>query len=372
MKKILALLLIGGLVVLLSCSKGGETGKEIVVPVRTFILKADSIATYLEVTGGLEAGHDALVYSTIAEKLVEIRKPVGSWVRKNEVIAVQDNDLWKEILKQAKAALSSAQARFEQVKSDYQRFERLYQEKAISQQQWDQIKATYQDAESGLRRAKAAYLQSKEQYDNTFIRAPFDGMVGTFNFEVGEMIPAGQPVTRIVNNRLVKAELYVPDIHIGRLKIGQPVLGLFPNYPGKRFYGKVTRIDPTIDPQSRTFRVVVSFENKQGELKSGMFGRFYITTEFHRQTLVVPDNAVITRTELKVDPQTGETYTVPRRFVFVVEDSVARLRPVKTGIESRGRVEILQGLRVGDQVIVVGQKVVKDGEKVHIVSPGEE
>ena len=368
MKKALGLLLIGGLILLLSCSKGEEKGKEIVVSVKTFTLQPDSISAFLEITGGLEAGHDALVYSTIAEELVEIRKQVGSWVQKDEIIAVQDNDLWKEILKQAEAGLASAQARFDQARNDYQRFERLYREKAISQQQWEQVKAAYQDAESGLRRAKAAYLQSKEQYENTFIRAPFSGVVGTFNFEVGEMIPAGQPVARIVNNRIVKAELYVPDIHMGRLKIGQTVLGIFPNYPRRRFYGRVTRIDPTIDPLSRTFRVMVSFENNEGTLKSGMFGRFYITTEFHPEALVVPDNAVITRTELKVDPQTGETYTVPRKFVFVVEDSTARLRPVKTGIESRGRVEIVEGLQVGDEVIVVGQKVVKDGQKVRVIS----
>lgn len=368
MKKTLLFVLIIVAFTLVSCHKGKKESQEVVIPVKTFTIHPDTIEAYIEITGGLEAQQDAVVYSTISEELVEIRKPVGSTVRKNEIIAVQDNDLWNEMLNQAEAALASAKVRFQQIEQDYKRFERLYKEKAISQQQWDQIKANYQDAEAALRRAKAAYLQSKVQFQNTFIRAPFSGIVGSFNFDVGEMIPAGQPVARIVNNRMVKADLYIPDIFINRIHPGQTVVGEFPTYPGEKFTGAVTRIDPAIEPLSRTFRVVATFENGNQKLRPGMYGRFLIITDRHTDVLVIPDNAVLIRTVLKVNPETGQTYTIPHKFVFVVEDSTAHIRPVKTGIESRGRIEIVEGLSGGEQVIVVGQKVVKEGEKVHVVS----
>ena len=371
MRKLWLILLIGLVLVTTSCRKGKKETQEVVVPVKTYIIRPDTIEAFIEITGGLEAQHDAVVYSTISEELVEIRKPVGSFVRKDEIIAVQDNDLWQEMLNQAEAAFSSAKARFEQIKQDYQRFERLHQEKAISQQQWDQIKANYQDAEAALRRAEAAYLQSKEQFENTFIRAPFSGIVGSFNFDVGEMIPAGQPVTRIVNDHMVKADLYLPDVYVNRVRMGQTVVGEFPLYPGEEFTGRITRIDPAIDPLSRTFRVVASFENSRRRLRAGMYGQFRIITDRHSNTIVVPDNAVLVQTVLKVNPKTGQTYTIPNKFVVTVEEGTARFRPVKTGIESRGRVEITEGLAVGEQIIVVGQKVVKDGEKVKIVATNE-
>ena len=368
MRRISGLLILTLIFLTVGCQKKKKEGAETVVPVETFTVRPDSIEAFVEITGGLKAEKDALVYSTISEKLVEIRKEVGSTVMENEVIAVQDNDLWHEMLNQAEAALSSARVRFEQIKKDYERFERLYKEKAISQQQWDQIKANYQEAEAALRRAQAAYYQSKEQYDNTFIRAPFGGRVGSFHFNPGEMIPAGQPVARIVNSKMVRAELYLPDLFINKIRAGQSVLAIFPNYPDKHFRGSITHIDATIDPLTRTFRVDATFGNTHRLLKPGMYGKFHIVTELHSAALVVPDNAVLIQTRLKVNPETGETYTIPHKFIFVVENGRAKMRTVKTGIESRGRIEIVEGLSAGDQVIIVGQNVVKDGEKVSVVT----
>lgn len=368
MRKQISILILLWAVFLFSCQRGKEAHKEVVIPVQTFAVQPDSIASYLEMTGGLEAERDAIVYSTIPEKLVKIVKPVGSRVKKDEVIAQQDNRIWRDTFRQAKAALDAAEARYRQAKSDFERFRALHKEDAISPQQWDQIRSTMQQAEAGLMQAKAAYAQSKQQYQNTFIKAPFSGVVGSFNFDVGQMIPAGQPVARIVNGKMMKARLFIPDIHLGKVKPGQRVRGRFPNYPGEFFTGEVTRIDPAIDPLSRTFEVEAVFGNPDNRLKPGMYGQFQITTDFHRQVLVVPDNAVIVRTEIKVNPKTGATYTEPHKYVFVAENGLARLREVKTGLESHSRVEISDGLQPGDSVIVVGQKVVKNNQKIRVAN----
>lgn len=367
MKRIAILIFLSTLLILSGCRRGAETAEETPVPVQVFTVHPDSISTYLEVTGSLEAGNDALVYSKLSDKLIEIRKNVGDWVKKDEIIAVLENRLGEEGMNQARAALRSMEARYRQIKSDYERYERLYREKAVSDQQWEKIRSAMQEAEANLTQLRAAYHQAKEQYENSFIKAPFDGRVGSLFFDEGQTVPMGQPVVRIVNTRLMKARLNIPDIHLHKLRVGQQVLAEFPSLPGKVFRGRINRIDSAIDPMSRTARAEVIFANETSLLQSGMYGLFRVETEKRSQAIVVPDNAIITQTEVRVDTTTGEIYSHPRHFVFVVEDSMAKFTRVRMGLESRNRVEIVEGLKEGDRVIVVGQKVVKDEQPVRIV-----
>jgi len=350
-----------------SCQRKVEDAVEPIVPVRVYQVRPDTIATNIEITGTLEAVNDAVVVSKISEKLNKIRKQVGSRVQKDEVIAILENRILKEGLNQAKAALASAEARYAQVKQDYQRYQRLYKEKAISQQQWEKMQSTMQEVEAALNQMKAAYEQANERFKNSFIRAPFDGIVGSIYFDEGEMVPVGQPVAKIINTALMKAKLYVPDIYLSQLQQDQTVIAEFPSLPEKKFQGKINRIDPAIDPLSRTVQVEVLFENKAGELASGLYGLFKIEARKKTNTIVLPDNAVLTQTEINIDPETGETIPHRKYYVFVIQGETVRLTPVEVGLESGERVEIVRGLNHGDRVVVVGQRIVRDGQKVKII-----
>jgi RND family efflux transporter MFP subunit len=259
------------------------------------------------------------------------------------------------------------EARHEQVKQDYERYQRLFEEKAVSQQQWEKIRSSMQEADASLAQLKAAYSTSQEQYQNTFIKAPFDGIVGSFMFDEGEMIQMGQPVVQIVNIDLMKAKLYIPDVHMNRIQPNQLVYGKFPGLEEQKFTGRIQRIDPAIDPMSRTIQVEVLFSNENRSLKSGMYGLFQIEMNRRSNTFVVPDNSIITKTEVKINPETGATYTDKTYFLYIVKGDSAELVQVDTGIESYNRMEIISGLTEGDKVIIVGQKVVKPGNKVLII-----
>lgn len=368
MKRWASALILLFLLVAIGCKKGDENTETKVVPVSVFKVHPDSISAFVDVTANLEAGHDALVVSKTSERLVEILKPVGSTVKENEVIARLNDRMLLQVKNQAQAGLQSARARYENVKNDYERYRKLYEAKAISIQQWQKMQSALQEAQAGLQQMEAAFAQAKEQYDNCLVRAPFNGVVGSFYFEPGQMVPMGQPVAKIINPRLMKAKLYVPDVYFGKLRIGQRVVATFPVLPGRKFVGKIVRIDPAIDPMSRTILAEVSFENKDQSLTSGLYGNFHIQIERRTNTLVVPDNAILTRTEVKVNPETGETFSLRKHFVFVVTDSsIARLVRIRKGLAYGDRVEVLKGLKSGDQIIIVGQFSLKDGEKVRIV-----
>jgi RND family efflux transporter MFP subunit len=366
MTKRMIFLTIAALLALWGCKSTKNTTQAKRVPVRVLIIHPDSISTFVEVTGNLEAGRDALVLSKTSEKLLEIQKPVGSKVHAEEVIARLDNRLLKQGKLQAEAALKSARARYQNVKSDFERYQRLYQSKAISEQQWQKMKSAMQEAEASLQQMEAAYAQAKERYENSFIKAPFSGIVGSIYFDPGEMVGMGQPVAKIINPKLMKAKLYVPDSYYGQIKLDQIVVATFPVLPGRQFKGHIIRLDPAIDPMSRTILAEVTFDNQDKALTSGMYGLFKIKIAHKEHTIIVPDNAILSRTEVKVNKQTGETYSVKKNFVFVVQKDSAKMVQVQKGLAYGDRVEIIHGLHFGDKVIVVGQFSLKEGEKVVI------
>ena len=102
-------------------------------------------------------------------------------------------------------------------------------------------------------------------------------------------------------------------------------------------------------------------------LKSGMFGEFLIKTEEKDSSIIIPENSIQSRTEVKIDRETGLQNSIKKYFVFTIKDSKAGLMEVKPGIKSDGRIEIVSGLNVGDTIVVVGQNIVKTGDKVKII-----
>ncbi len=367
MKKFILLIGLFLFAFMLGCTSSQEEETETSIPVQVFTIRPDSISRYIEVTGNLEAAQDAQIFAKVSENIDRIVKQTGSRVKQNDIIAVQYNRIWQQGLKQAEANLESVRARHQQVEQEYKRYQRLFQQKAVSEQQWEQVKSSWQEVQAGLNRAEAAYQQAKEQLENTYIRAPFDGVVGSLYFDEDEMVPQGQPITKIVNTNLMKAKLNIPDTYIKNVKIGQMVKATFPPLPDESFTGKIHRIDPAIDPLSRTFQAIALFNNQNQKMSSGMYGLFKIEIDRHVGTFVVPDNSIIRRTDVEIVKNTGETFTKKRHFAFVVKNDTARLVQVETGLETSGRVEITRGLQENDQIIVRGQKIVKDGQKVRVV-----
>ena len=361
------LLFIFTILLLFSCQESDNNSVEKAVPVKVYQVKPDSISNYLDITGNLEAGDDALIFSQVSEEMNKILKPVGSRIKKDETIAILRNNMWQQTLNQAEASLNSIEARHAQVKSDFERYQRLFDEKAISQQQWEKIRSAMQETDASLAQLRAAYQQAHEQFLKTYIKAPFDGVVGSLYFDEGQMVPVGQPVAKIINTKLMKTRLNIPDIHIQKLWTGQNVEVSFPVWPDKIFSGSIQQIDPAIDPFSRTVEAEVIFENKNNQLQSGLYGRFRLELTKRDNVVIIPENAIMRRTQVEIDPETGQTSTLKQYFVFVVNGDTARQVAVTPGLENDQRVEILSGLKTDDRVIIVGQKIVKDGRQVTVV-----
>ncbi len=349
------------------CSEPAAEKEETVVPVKIYKVVPESIVKYLKVTGSITAEQDASVFSKVSEKLVELRVRPGTKVDAGQTLAVQYNEMLKQNVEMAEAAIRSADAQLKLTGQDYDRMKKLFDQKAVSQQQFEQIKTQKETMEIALEQAKTQLAQAKEQYDNSFIKAPFNGIVAAVYFEKDQMVPAGQPVVKIVSPNSMKGKLRVSGKDLAQIKIGQNVTINFPSLPDKNYDGTVRKIDQALDPISKTLEVEVQINDADQEIKSGMFGEFLITIQKRDNALVIPEAALMPQTEVKINKSTGIQEPVKKYFIFKTANGLAELAEVAIGISSNGRVEVVSGIKSNDSIVVVGQNVVREGQKVNVI-----
>ncbi len=352
---------------IVACSQNESANSEKAVPVKIYKVKSESISQYIRTTGMVKAEDDVILMSKIPERVEKIYVRPGTSVQKNQVLAEQKNDIYKQGMEIANSAIRTAEVHLRMTLQDFERMNKLFSEKAISQQQFDQIKSAQETAEQTFNQAKSAYEQAKEQYDNSFIKAPFDGIVAAVYVEENQTINMGQPVFQILSPSKMKSKVNLTGTDVQNVKTGQKVSISFPTISGESFNGRVEKINSSIDQFSKSLEVEIALLSSDSRIKSGLFGEFLIETKKVNECIVVPENALMPQTEIKIDKETGLQNLLKKYYLFVLENGRAKLKEVKTGIANNGQIEITSGLSLGDSIIVVGQNIVKQDQKVNVI-----
>ena len=354
-------------IVFYGCSGDDQDDVEKSVPVIVYKVTSKPISKFIRATGSVEGDEDVILYSKVAERVERINVAPGQKAAKNQILVQQKNDILKQGLEIADAALKTAKAQAALTANDYERMNQLYAEKAISPQQYDQAKIAKETAENAYQQAVSMYEQAFEQYQNSFIKAPFDGIVAAVYVKKDQMINMGQPVVQILSPSKMKAKVYLTGNDIQNVKIDQNVRISFPAIPGEEFAGRVNKINTAIDQITKTLEVEIEVISKDNRIKSGIFGEFFIEIENKPNSLVIPETALIPQTEIKIDRETGLQNTFRKFYLYKLDKHTAKMVEVKTGIANNGQIEITDGLSAGDSVIVVGQNIVKDGQTVNVI-----
>ncbi len=363
----LTLILFAAAILLIGCQSNEENEEVKSIPVKVFEIKPETISKTIKLTGGLTAYEDVILYSKISEKFEKIYVKAGDKVNKGQILAVQYNALLKQVVEAAEASLKNAGAQLNLVLQEYERIERLHKQNAVSQQQFEQALTQKKAAEAVVEQSQAMLRQAEEQYENSFVKAPFEGIIAAVYFEINQMAPAGQPVIQLIGSAGMKAKLKVTPKDIPFIKKGQNVAIKFPSIYGVEFYGKVSSVNQAVDQLTKALEIEVQLISNDSRLKSGLFGEFYIEVNSKPNTIAIPEKALLRQTEVIIDRNTGIQTPMRKHFVFTVKDRNAALVEVEPGISSNGRIEIIRGLNNGDTVIVVGQNIVKEGQKVNVV-----
>lgn len=296
--------------------------------------------------GSLEATRQVMVAAEVDGRVAQILFTPGEAVKAGQLL-VQLNDAPE----QGELARLQAQARNARALLD--RTRRLVPLQAATREQLDQAVADHEQAAADVRRVQALIDQKR-------IKAPFDGVLGVRRVNLGQFARAGDPLVSLTDASSLYANLTLPEQALGVLRVGQPVAVTVDAHAGREFPGKVTTVEPQVDPGTRTVRVQALLANPDGALSAGMYAQARIGLPDRPDVITVPETAV--------------SYSAYGDSVYVVTPPEAaaaaptvRQAYVKTGERLRGRVVVTEGLKAGDRVVTSGQLRLHNGAAVEIL-----
>jgi len=231
------------------------------------------------------------------------------------------------------------------LEANYRRAMQLAEQKMVSANDVDQLRFDLENARASLR------LTRLELGYGT-VTAPISGVIATREIKPGNFVQINTPIFTIVDTSRLEATLNVPEREFETLKAGQVVQLSADALPGKTFEGRIDRVSPIIDSGSGTFRVISAFEGG-GLLQPGMFGRVRISYDQRANALVIPRNALL---------EDGNEPTV-----YTVRDNKAVRSVLKLGYSEGQWIEVRQGLKEGDPVVIAGKSALRDGSEVKVL-----
>jgi membrane fusion protein, multidrug efflux system len=359
------------ILMLAGCGGGETTEDDRTVVVNVALVETGDVENIARFTGDVRAQRDIRLLSQVAERIVEFSVDRGDAVRTNQVMAIVENSLLARSVDQAEAGLASARATLSNLESEHRRSLRLLEEEAISSQQFESVKTQYENAQAAVQQAEAALAQSRTQYNNSYIRAPFTGIVSNRYVELGDMVTPGTPVFGLIHTDTMRVMANVGEREFGIIELGQEARLRVATYPDRFFRGRVAKKTPILDPVTRLSMVEAHFPNDDHLLIAGMFGELEIVIDRREDVPFVPASSVQYRTTVGARGARLDEQITRVPYVFVVENGTAVRKDITTGYQSAGKLEIRTGITPGDTLVIRGQHVLDDGDPVEIVDFNE-
>jgi membrane fusion protein (multidrug efflux system) len=310
------------------------------IPVEVTTVTKGIITDYILLSANLETEKMADVYSRVQSLVENIYVEEGDYIKKGQVMIVLEADEYK--LAEEKARLN-----YLKQKSDFERLEAMYKQDLLSIEEFQQARFTMQSLE-------VDWKQAKLNLNYTRITSPISGVVGDRLRKPGDRIQPTNKLFTVINTTEMIAVVYAPEKELGNVKKNQSAFVTSDHIKGENFEGWIKRVSPVVDPQSGTFKITIGVKNRENKLRSGMFVNTHIITATHNNAVLIPKRAIV--------------YENEEMNVFIVRDSLAHKFVLKVGFQYHEKVESLEGINEGDQIIVVGQAGLKDKTKVKIVN----
>ena len=329
-------LLIPALAALIVSACGGQQTQQQmeqrVELVETAALALSDISRELEFSTTLEGWQTLNVAPSLTGKIEHIYVEVGTNVGSGTMLVRMDQNQY-----------TTTKLTYTNLGVEMQRMESLRESGAVSQQTYDQTRLSYEQTKESL-----DFLEK-----NTYVRAPFSGVISAKNYEDGELY-SGQPILVLTQIHTLKALIAIPESYYPVVKKGMTVEITSEIYPGETFPATIDIVYPTVDPASHTFQARLRIPNSGLKLRPGMYVKTKMSMGMAR-AMVVPYQAV-----LKL---TGSN----DRYVFLDDGGVAKRVFVKLGQRFDENIEVISDeLQEGDRLVVVGQAKLVDGSKITV------
>ena len=358
-------------------SSANDIDTPVIEHVKVKRVSRQSIYRTLTVPGMIRPYQQATLYAMVAGYLEEIRYDIGDWVKKGDLIAkIAVPELESELqrkeaeLRRCKAGLGRAQAEHNLRGLIYTRLANVQDKNPdmVSAEQVDEAGGKYEVAEAEVELAKALIDVAQADYQKTKIllsyseiRAPYDGIITARWVDPGALIQVATsskdkeavfPVVHIMDIDMVRIQFYVPETDAPFIKAGSPVSLVLKELPGGSIEGRIKRFAQALKEETRSMLSEVEIPNKEHLLKAGMYANVTVALEYHPDAITVPAEAIIMETK--------------KPYVYTVEDGIVKKTSVQIGIDDGIQVEIMEGLKGEEMVIVAGKVSVSEGVRVKV------
>ena len=365
-KAVAMMVLAGAAVLLTACgggsASGGKKGQkkdEGPIPVDVATVQQQDVPVYLEGLGTVQAFNTATIRAQVSGRLVAVPFKEGDEIKAGDVIARIDPRTYQATLDQALAKLAQDQATLHSAQLDLKRYQDLVPQGYVSQQQVDQQKATVEQTQALIKADQAAIESDRVQLSYCTITAPFDGIAGIRQVDIGNLVSSSDAsgIVTLTQIKPIAINFTLPEqalsqIHAVDVK-AMTVLAIDRNNQQELAHGELMAVDNQIDQTTGTIKLKARFSNEEQRLWPGQFINVRLLVRTADNALTIPAQAV------QMGPQGS--------FVYVVDDQhKAQVRAVTPGQIEGGIVLIDKGLKAGETVVVDGQSRLTPGAAIQV------
>ena len=336
------------------------------VPVEKYQVERGKIINEVMGTGTLDAKIKMIISSKISGRIEKVMVDQGDEVNANQLVATLDDKTLALQVAVAKATLTTVESAVDKLRKDleyskavlnnaektYERYKKLVINHTISQEEFDKADEELKIARSRYQRAEAAVIESenkvveakktlelrKSQFDDSQIRAPFDGIITERKRDPGNIVVPGSEILSLISTNVLWIRAWVGETELDKLKKGQPAKIIFRSEPKNIYHGKVARIAIEVDKETREFIADVYVNELPVNWAIGQRAEVYIETRRKENVLFIPEKYI--KWEKNISG------------VFVDKNGKAKWTPVKTGLNGNNLIEITSGLKAGDKVLI--------------------
>jgi HlyD family secretion protein len=352
------------------------------VPVDSYTVKIGPITNEAMGTGTLEARVRTTISPKISGRIAQIFVDQGDNVVKGQkLLTMDDEDLCQQV-EMAKAELSFAQAGVEmavsqiksaeatqkQAKTSFDRQSKLVSSGAVSADAFEKAQQQLEVAQAGLSQAQSAKIEAEKlvakddaslqfaqaQLAYTVINAPFDGLIVKRSRDSGDIVVPGSMVLDMISLDQLWISAWVDETMLDKLKVGQISKIVFHSDPKTELPGKIARISPQVDTETREVLVDVTVDRLPQSWAVGQRAEVYIETDRKENVMVIPQRVIVWRQE--------------KSGVFVIDNGRTRWQKIDLGLQGKDKAEAAKGLQQGQIVLIPGSSPPRDGRVVKVIT----
>ena len=311
-----------------------------------FTAQKTDIPISFDYTATVASSQDVIIYPKVGGNIIKQFFKPGSKVKAGDKLFLIDPEKYQASFDSLDAAVGVANANLKNAETEFKRISALYKKNAVSQKDYDAAVAAYDIANANLVSAKANLKNAKIDLGYTSIVAPFDGVVGDNQVDVGSLVIANQTkLVRLTKINPIEAEFYIADVDNLTRKTNldngswqQLNSDAVLSVNGENFNGKVTFIDNVVNTATGSVLAKASFDNSEGKILPGAFGHIKMSGFVQKNAFNIPQVAL--------------QQSATNSYVLVVKDGKVSQKNVKTGYQTKNMVAVTEGLEDGDKIIV--------------------